>query len=405
VKRKKDFLKKICAMIIFFISLMIGIWLSLQKPLWNDEIYTQERAIDNLSYLEILKVRFVEGNNSPLFYLIQKGICDVASFKLPMKWEGEWYLSDPKSQVIMRIAPNFFISLSIACIFYFFARYYSYPAGAYALLVALSSHVIWIYWAEARPYALWIFLTTVQSLVFIRLMNEDSHSSRRWHWLYFIHILLALSVVLSLGQIFIISVLLFWIKDRRALSLKALFKKYFLLMVLPIGICLFYYFYMPASIFRYYLVDPLELIYANIPKDRILIVMVYACFLIFCFSQKKAEYKILFNKSLHPHKSRNLRFSGATYLLFLILMILFAGVILIYCKMREIPDQRDITLSDRYFMYLVPIEIIATSLFSISLVAVLKKNKFMLVNLLIGLFGLLIIRYLNTAISVFEFYN
>lgn len=401
---------KIGFIVIFILGLGIGTWLSLNKPLWNDEIYTQERAIDKLSYKEILLVKFVEGNNSPIFYLMQKAVSDIAGFQLPMKWTGEWYLSDARSQVIMRIAPNVFMSLTVALVFYFFARYYSAGLGFYALLVTLSSVMVWTYWAEARPYALWIFLTTAQSLIFLRLMQTEGFPTRYFRGLTAVHLLLSFSVVLSMGQMGIMSAVIFLVKDRSLLAQRqwgSLLRRYGVLTVLPVTICCFYYFCMPSNIFRYCIINPVGLILAHIPLERIWIFGLYILSLILCFYpfQNDPAYKSLLKKTLHPNPNRDLCISGLSYLMMFLGMILFAVFILVYCKSREHPEQQTISLSDRYFMFLTPMEIIATIIFSCSMFQFFQKKKGILINVILILAGLLIVRYLRAAVLVLDFYN
>src|SRR3989338_4552810 len=159
---------KILTGFLFLILLAIGFVLAVRKPLWNDEIFTQTRNIDQASYAAILTGKIVEGNNCPIFYLIQKGVCDLVQYRFPKVWDSrEWEFSDLRSQLILRIMPNIFTAGTLAIIFYFFARYYSFGAGVYGLLVALSSLMVWGYWVEARPYPLWFFLTIVQSMLYI----------------------------------------------------------------------------------------------------------------------------------------------------------------------------------------------------------------------------------------------
>src|SRR3990167_1792216 len=122
--------------IIFFFT---GILLSQRKPLWNDELYTQKESVEKASYSEILSGQLAEGNNFPLFYLIQKAVCDVSGYRLGDQWHSEWQLSEPRGQIILRIPSNICMSLSLAIIFYYFAGQFSFWAGIYALLVALSS--------------------------------------------------------------------------------------------------------------------------------------------------------------------------------------------------------------------------------------------------------------------------
>src|SRR3989338_7702020 len=120
----------------------IGIFLSQRKSLWNDELYTQTISVERPSYRDIVEGHLGEGNNFPLFYLIQKAVCDLAGYRLGDKWHNEWQLSEPRGQVTLRISSNFFMSLSLAALFYFFSNTFSIGVGIYALLVALSSSMV-----------------------------------------------------------------------------------------------------------------------------------------------------------------------------------------------------------------------------------------------------------------------
>jgi len=162
IKFQKPIKKKIIAVVLLIFLLYLGYSLSIRKPLWNDEMYSQVTVIDQVSYKDIMLIRFGESVNSPTFYFIQKFICDLTGYKFTKKWYKEWEISDLRSQIILRIASNIFMSLSIVFIFYYFAACYSGWIGIYAILVSLSSYMVWAHWAEARPYAIWFCLTGIQ---------------------------------------------------------------------------------------------------------------------------------------------------------------------------------------------------------------------------------------------------
>src|SRR3989338_7815178 len=134
------------SLVIFILSFGLGLWMSGQKLLWNDELYTQVQSIEMTTYPAMLKGKIGEGNVTPVFYLIQKTICRLAGYKFPLEWKHEWFLEHKPSQILLRLNPNFFTSLMLAAIFYFFARTYSLWAGVYGVLVALSYPMIWAYW-------------------------------------------------------------------------------------------------------------------------------------------------------------------------------------------------------------------------------------------------------------------
>src|SRR5207244_2779711 len=127
-----------------------------------------------------------------------------------------WNFNDQWTQFLLRISPNFFMSLTLTLIFYFFSRYYSIGLGVYAFLVSISSWMVWMYWVEARPYAQWFFLTTVQLLIFIRLLKEEKDNGRLWNMLLAVNIILSLTIMFSAAQILVVSsALMLFIKNRK----------------------------------------------------------------------------------------------------------------------------------------------------------------------------------------------
>jgi len=111
---------------VFILFFTGGFFLSQHKVLWLDELYTQKVAIDADSYAGILSMQFPEGNKNPLFYIIQKSVCDIFSFHMPVT--DKVGLSTKRyipAQIILRIPANIYMSLALAIIFYFFTRFYS----------------------------------------------------------------------------------------------------------------------------------------------------------------------------------------------------------------------------------------------------------------------------------------
>lgn len=341
------------SVLLFAILFLVGILLSQRKPLWNDELYTQKESVERPSYAEILSGRLPEGNNFPLFYLIQKIICGVSGYRLGDQWHSEWQLSEPRGQVILRISADIFMSLSLALIFYYFAGQFSLTAGVYALLVALSSQMVWGYWAEARPYALWFFLTTVQLLLILGKNNLRA--------LLVVNFLLALTVSFGVLQIFLISALLL-------LEKRCGWKKCSAIFVLPLLVFMFYFIQSPR--FRFHLpADPLQqLILPNFPFEWLAITVLY-----FIFNKDRRYWIVLMGM-----------LSSA------------AGIILLIAWMSPKHGEVAFEISSRYFIYLVPAGIIGITLFSIRWVQMFKGQPWMFANTVIVLAGLLMMRFLKT---------
>ena len=369
----------ISTVVLFFLCIGIGYYLSLTKPLWNDEIYTQIRSIDQASYKNIVLGRIPEGNNCPLFYLIQKGICNLLGYQFPFHWDKEWSLSDARSQVIMRLNPNIFISLTIVAIFYFFSQHYSTWAGIYSLSMSLSSFSILFYWAEARPYALWVFLTTIQSLLFLYLIKQKSVRKSFWVWLATIHFLLPMTVVFGALQIIVVTLLITIFKERR-------WKKQALLTGLALVAPSFYYlhcekmkFFIEKSFF--------DLIKENFSIDQMIVLVFYIGLFIVQHFRSEGRKKMEFN----------------IYFIFVVLMLLAALGILTMLSIINTWQRGVFAVSGRYFIFLVPIGIIATTVFSAEILEALKRNSWMVANVLIGLTGILVIRFLKFFIEIMSF--
>jgi len=273
---KKGLVLYILSAALFFVCLKTGFLFAEHRHLWGDEIYTQT-VVSGLTYIKIFKARISEGNVCPLFYLIQRIACDLGQYQIPSQWaQGNWSFRDMYSQILLRINPIFFMSLSITLIFYFFTRYYSIWEGLFSLLIAASSYMVWAYWAEARPYALWVFLTTAQSLIFLSFMNDRSLVKRRWSWLVIVHFLMSVTIVFSLAQIIIVSGLL-WV------ILKNNWRLYLLLTVVPCILCVIYYFLSPKYPF-WFTLTPEQLIRECMSRERFYFAFIFIFFLIVYFS-------------------------------------------------------------------------------------------------------------------------
>ncbi len=412
---------------LFALLLQIGFWFATKKPLWNDEMFTQFQSLTH-SYKDLFLGRIGEGNISPLFYASQKFLCEITHSDATKRLEQEvgvgknfpWYVHEGYSQIFLRITSIFFMSLAISLIFYFFMRFYSVWAGLYSLLLSVSSFMVWIYWAEARPYTQWFFLTTTQSLLFLYLTelginNAHTNSStsggtRAWRWLVVNHLLLSFSSIFSIIQIITVSLLL-WI------LLEKDWRRYITLTVIPSVVCIIYYIWSPK--YRFTFNDtPWQLINANIPKDRLVIIILFALFLFFDyfllnFCQLREHLLdlrrgplILRNSIMwiqRPPRKKNL--SGGPYLALTVLMLLAAGIVLWKFKLEEPSDHKGFAISNRYFLYLTPVGIIATTLFSVYIFRFLTKKIWLQILFVIVLALLSVSRIDRTYKLVKSYYQ
>ena len=374
---------------LFLLCAGIGFNIAYHKPIWIDEMYNQIVTVAGRSYWQIIWVgsKGGDGNVAPLFYLSQKIITDMAQWIVTPDWlTQEGIYSSLKARIILRIVPVVSVSLSMVLIFYYFCRHYSWLAGVYSFLVSLASFMIWAFWAEARPYPLLLFLTTIQSLVFLKLVEADGpRKARLWRQLCAIHVLLVLTAVLSLIQICSIALLL-WLTEERN------WKKYIPMFFVPFAIGLYYYSFTPK--YEYWFKEsPWQLIGASFSKERMLIAVIFIFFIIKRYRQSHKSWMELWSeKFINDAHSK----MSVIYFLFLSLMLAGFSLLLINFKLHE--NFKDgFQFPNRYFIALTPIGIIATTLFSIYLVKLQNssRGKIIMVLFLAAILFLRLVKTLN----------
>jgi hypothetical protein len=350
---------------VFALLLLTGFLLSRHKTVWSDEFFTQRATIDTRSYADILLLRFPEGNKCPLFYIIQKFTSNLFSYKLPVsRIQGLYAISDPRSQVIMRIPSNIYMSLALAGMFYFFTRFFSLFTAVFALCTALVSPMVWQYWVEARPYSLWFLLTTVQLLLYSSsVLSPQIKTNKPIYW---VHFLLILTTPGSIFQILIISILLLFKKG---------YKKQQLIwtLLLPMGIFLFYYFQVPAFKVKTFFLY--TILFKAVMPERLVVYGIYACSA-WVISVKRKES------------------SGNTFFLPIFLLFLLSGYLLLL--QHVFVNDFQFGFFNRYLIYLVPADILMFSLVSHDLCQWSRKNSWVCMNVGIFLGGLVIVRGLIT---------
>lgn len=205
--------------IVFIASLIYGIFLSSHTPFWNDEIWSQIRAIPTKSYTQLLKGQFgeYEGNKAPLFYVQQKLWEQIIGYHNPPDlWN---YKQTWKERILLRLPTLIEMSLFLTVMFWFFKERFNIWMGFLALGLTITTHVITLHWPEARPYTIWICLTGIQFILFIKLLefnpyplNEQGFFNsiplpppiKTWWTLAIVQILLSLNCILSVFQIIVI---------------------------------------------------------------------------------------------------------------------------------------------------------------------------------------------------------
>ncbi|MBF0489147.1 MAG: hypothetical protein HQL15_00830 [Candidatus Omnitrophica bacterium] len=354
-------------------ALTLGLWMAAHSPLENDEYYSLTRSVMKTSYAQMFKGSINEGNNSPLFYFLQKLQCNIFLYHPSQAWmEGRWEGEDVFSQVFLRVQSIFWIALALSSVFYFFASRYSLWVGAYALMVALSSSMLWCHWTEARPYALWFCLSMFQVLILLELFQEANNQEEKdWKCLTVVHWLLALTATISIIQMAVAGIVLAIFRQRRWVTTVIAFG-------IPMLVCLFYYVMAPKYHF-FFKEGPLDLVNANFPKDRLMILFIFALVLI---------YKSLPIKDWR--KQLELR-----YFVFVTVIILFFVLLLMKMQWSTAGIPRGFQVSNRYLIPLAPVGIVATTLFSMYLVKAFQSQWVRAIVVLV-LLGFLMFRIQKT---------
>ena len=405
MKNKKAQLAAVST-VLFIVLFSLGTWLSLRKPLWTDEINSQARGIDIFSYKDILLGEFPEVNLCPLFYLTQETISRIFHYRFPLPWMQEWSIYEPTSQWLLRLAPNLFMSLALMAIFIFFSLYESYWAGAFSLLMSFSSFMVWFYWVEARPYSLWFLLTTLQTILLFSILRHNENDHALWKWMIVIHLLLAFTIFFSAPQIVVVSLLL-WCYKKRHLGI------YIFLTYLPLAVCLFYYFSV-KKLYKFTTMNLLEmgqqmfsalfyipweknwlelisLVQLNVPQEWLLMLGGYAIYLSAIFIQQKRE------KIEKQYLTK--RIDRKVFFLLPMLFWLSSLVILVYFKYL-IEIKEGLVVSERYFIYLVPVFILSLTFATVDILNRFKENLWVRINLGLAVGGLVFLGALKTYLKI-----
>ncbi|MBL8012263.1 MAG: hypothetical protein JNN05_00305 [Candidatus Omnitrophica bacterium] len=368
----------ILSILIGLATLAVGLELSRVRPLWNDELYTQANALTSFSYSDIWKGRVVEGNNSPLFYVIQKAICDVFGFRLEQTWRGDWFVYDTKAQVDLRMLPNVCMAAALAVLFYYFSFHFSVGWALFVLLAVLSVPSTWLHWTEARPYAPWFLLTVLQSVLFLDVVRHKREGVKAWAGLAVVHTLLSLTITFGMLQA-AAACLLLWMFDRRRVL------PYVFLAGLPIVIGGFYYARAPKFKFWFF-PDVVGLITDNVPLEFWGFFVVY---LLAVIALRKEALK-------EPWM-----FLCANFFSFAGVMVAMGLSILGFLKWKAGPGPEGFSVNSRYFLFLTPVTAVSIALMLRDVSNWTKHAQpWTRVNLWLAAGGILFVRIFKTYITI-----
>jgi len=369
----------ITSALVFIACMSFGIVQSAHKETWGDEVYSQQKSVNNLTYLEMIQGKIPEGNNSPLFYMIQKVIIDTSIFETPKDHRQGHIFQKQKVRVLLRFGSVIFMSLSAALVFYYFSNLSSLWLGILSLFIFFSSYMTWVFFVEARHYALWFCLTTIQSLLFLNIWESKTLSQRHLYQLASIHLLLSLTVILSMAQIFVISGLVLFLS-------KYQWKKQIFLTLIPLAISMFYYLNAPKFSFQFVNLTPEQLIRDCFSRDRFYILSIFLFFFaIYCVQMKTGLPKLFKDKAI---------LKGGPYFIFTVAMI--CSAILIIALFKHYDHGEGFAISSRYFIFLTPISIISTTLIIYVMIKSLSPVKWIQWPVLFGMGHLIYFRFIKT---------
>ncbi len=369
----KQWLVKGLTVVVFILLVFVWLRAAHQKPLWTDELYSQTSSIHNLSYVDMLRGKISEGNITPLFYIIQKAWQNAWHYQTPIYWlQGQWGYQHPPSNTFLRVPPVVCMAAGVALIFYYFASRWGLWLGLYSLLVSFSSFMVWFYAFEARPYALWFFLTSIQMVSLLSLMGvKDKSQDQYVKSLGVVNWLLAFTSIFSVIQNLGVCLVL-WLWGRRRWRLHTA------LFIAPAVISLGYYILTPK--YEFFLQESfMGLLGASLPVDRLAIISL-GLVLWGLLALKISWFKL---KSISPQQW-NL-WSAAL----LFTLVIFAGcwALLWQFKAGQAPDKQGFQVSNRYFMVLAPVGIMMTTIASYYLAtlpqAVWKRGIWIALGLLL----------------------
>jgi hypothetical protein len=363
---------------LFFIFLTVGTLISSHKPLWNDEDNTQVNTINLGTYRQIIFSGIQkEGNKAPLFYLQQKVLCDLFLY---YDQAGNPTVSE---KILLRIPTVVEISLFLCILFYFFSRRFNLWFGFLSIFIALSSLMLWWYWAEARPYGLWVLLTACQMLLFIVFIEDPVTLRKHWLSIALIHLLLILTCVMSFIQIAVISaILLFKAPD---------WKRSLFLLLLPLALG---YYYKPPGpeneVIFTLTVD--QMLRDNIARDRLFALYIYPFLLLLYSMRTKLHFKI---------SKDNPIVNSLPVFLAVFSMILITVVFLGYLREHALNQGQYIV--SRHIIFLLPVGIIALTYLAGIIWESFKSIKWLKILLIAAILILLFYRIEKVIIGIKQF--
>lgn len=351
----------ITGILVFSFFFFIGILLARHKPLWTDELCLQQSTIQDASWPDIISGHTIENNKFPLYFALQKGFLQVLHYQLPFVWKGENLVVDPYGQVVLRVLPDLLMSLAMSAIVLFFGFRSGFVSGVVAALFCLSMPMVWMFWVEAKQYALWFALTAFQSLLFLDTASKKGGNAPVLPFAL-VHAGLCLSAPFGVIQT-IVGQGLLWCAGRRDI------KFHFIAGLLPVFLGAYYFMAQEKISIQLY-ISCQEIFLRNFQLEELVFLGMYTLLLLLLKG---------------PRPSASL---GRAFLPFCLTFIAIAVAGLFYVVWKSTPHSTLVV--ERHFIFLTPIGVIMTAaIFSDLWLAVAGRSWLRLGLLLVFAAGVL----------------
>ena len=164
-------------------------------------------------------------------------------------------------------------------------------------------------------------------------------------------------------------------------------RKYVWLTVVPVAVCLFYYSTAPKYKFWFDL-EPEQLVRAPFSRDRFYILFIYLLYV--------GAYLLQRRKILPPLFTNESILKGLPYLGVTASMLASAAFVLFLFKRGETHNHEGFPISNRYFIYLMPVGVIATTLLTVQLLRSFRGRWWMQLVIIAGIGYLVVARVYKT---------
>jgi hypothetical protein len=234
------------------------------------------------------------------------------------------------------------MSLSVMLIFVFAGQRLGVGAAILSFMVFVSSHMFWVYLAEARPYALIVLLSTVQALIVNRMVHEPRQGYRYEPGLMVVHVFMALTSVCLLLPIAAAGLVLGLQRRWRP-------KQYAGTVALPAALSLFYYLQAPHYDFHFNL-SIQQLIRDSFPTERLNILGLFLLVWLTAFILKKiGRQDFVQEEPLRP---------AIIFSCYVTVTLILTVLLLTYMWIIRSELPQGFPLTSRYFIYLMPLGVI-----------------------------------------------